>query len=214
VGFLNDKIKSDVKNDFIILDKKVKLIVFSQEVECSSCKDTVAMAEEIATLSSKISVERYNFVADKAKTEQYKIDKIPAIAVVGEKDLGIRFYGLPGGYEFVSFIDAIILVSTENSGLAQKTKEAISKIAKTINIKVFVTLTCPHCTGVVKLANRFAIENKLILSDMIEATTFPHLANKYNVFSVPKVVINETVQFEGALPEEKFLENILKVSDI
>lgn len=210
MSLLDDKVKNAVKNDLSNLKTNVKLVVFSQEIECASCKDAVSLADEVASLSDKISVEKYNFVTDKAKTEQYKIDKIPAIAVADDKDFGIRFYGVPGGFEFSSFIDAIKLVSSRESQLAKKTKEEISKITKSVLIKIFVTLTCPYCPPVVKLANRFAVENDLILAETIVATEFPHLSNKYNVFSVPKTVINETVEFEGAVTEEKFLENILK----
>ncbi|HAX61242.1 MAG TPA: glutaredoxin [Elusimicrobia bacterium] len=210
MSVLDDKVKSSVKKDLSNLKNNVKLILFSQEIECPSCKDASSLAEEVAALTDKISVEKYDFVLNKAQTEHYKIDKIPAIAVVGVKDFGIRFYGVPGGFEFSSFIDAIKLVSSGDSGLAQKTKEELSKITKSVLIKIFVTLTCPYCSSAVKLANRFAIENDLVLSEMVVATEFPHLTHKYNVFSVPKVVINETVEFEGALPEEKFLEQILK----
>ena len=210
MSVLDDKVKSSVKKDLADLKNNIKLIVFSQEIECPSCKDASLLVEEVAALTDKISVEKYDFVMDKAQTEHYKIDKIPAIAVVGIKDFGIRFYGVPGGFEFSSFIDAIKLVSSGDSGLAQKTKEELAKITKSVLIKVFVTLTCPYCPAASRLANRFAIENDLVLSETIVATEFPHLTHKYNVFSVPKAVINETVEFEGALPEEKFLEQILK----
>ncbi len=61
-----------------------------------------------------------------------------------------------------------------------------------------------------RLAHRFAIENDLIKADCIESMEFPDLAGKYRVHAVPKTVINETVSIEGALPEEFFLDGILK----
>jgi predicted DsbA family dithiol-disulfide isomerase len=45
---------------------------------------------------------------------------------------------------------------------------------------------------------------------MIESTEFPHLANKFNVYGVPKTVINDTIFLEGAVPEDVFLEHVLK----
>ncbi|SYZ73143.1 Glutaredoxin-like domain protein (fragment) [Candidatus Zixiibacteriota bacterium] len=61
-----------------------------------------------------------------------------------------------------------------------------------------------------RLAHAFAMENDNITSDMVEATEFPHLANKYQVYGVPKTVVNEKIHIEGAVPEPKFVEEALK----
>lgn len=61
-----------------------------------------------------------------------------------------------------------------------------------------------------RLAHRFAMENDLIAADCIESTEFPELAEKYRVFAVPKTVINESAFIEGSMPEEFFLDSILK----
>jgi len=135
---------------------------------------------------------------------------VPAIVVVGKKDYGIRFYGIPGGYEFTSLIETIKMISFGDSGLTDKVKESVRKITKPINFKVFVTLTCPYCPPAVINAHRFAFENNLIKSNMIEAGEFVHLSNRYNVYAVPKTVINDTVQFEGAMSEDQFLAEVLR----
>ncbi len=61
-----------------------------------------------------------------------------------------------------------------------------------------------------RLAHRFAMENDLIRADAVEASEFPDLAGRYSVFAVPKTVINEGAFIEGSLPEEFFLDGILK----
>jgi predicted DsbA family dithiol-disulfide isomerase len=61
----------------------------------------------------------------------------------------------------------------------------------------------------VQLAHRCAVESELVRADMIEASEFPHLANRYGVYAVPKVVMNERVSFEGALPEKAFVDYLL-----
>ena len=104
------------------------------------------------------------------------------------------------------------MVSAGESGLSAETKEKIKTINKPVHIQVFITPTCPYCPGAVILGHKVAFENDLITADMIEATEFPYLSNKYNVFAVPKIVINEDVQFEGALPEPVYVENVLKAS--
>lgn len=210
---LNDQIKGQLEKEFKSLEGKVKLVVFTQEFECQYCGENRMLAEEVAAFSDKLSVEVYDFKADKEKVEKYRIDKIPAMVVEGEKDYGIRFYGLPAGYEFSSLVEAIKMVSSGESGLSDYSKHALKRLNKPVRIQVFVTLTCPYCPLAVQLANKAAMESDLITSEMVEAAEFPHLANKYKVFAVPKVVINEDIQFEGALPEHAFVEQILKAME-
>ena len=62
----------------------------------------------------------------------------------------------------------------------------------------------------VQLAQRMAIESDMVRADMVEASEFPHLVHKYNVFGVPKTVVNEGVSFEGAQPEPLFLAQVMK----
>ncbi len=194
----------------------VKLVVFTQEFECQFCAETRQIIEEIADLSDKITTEVHDLVADKAMAELYGVDKIPAIVVLGtqdgeDRDYGIRFYGIPSGYEFTSVIEDIADVSKGESGLQPKTKEAVAGITEPVHLQVFVTPTCPYCPQAVRLAHRLAIESDLITADMVEAIEFPHLANKFHVQGVPRTVINETVHQEGAVPEPLLLAKLLEV---
>ncbi len=63
------------------------------------------------------------------------------------------------------------------------------------------------------LAHQIAIESELVRADMVEVTEFPHLANKYQVFGVPRTVINETIHVEGAVPEAMLMAELMKVLD-
>ncbi len=209
MALLKNKDKEVVKKEFAKLKDNVTLIVFTQELECEYCKETRELVEELAGLSDKIKYEIYNFAIDKEKVSEYGIDKIPAIVVKGARDYGIRFYGIPAGYEFTTLIEDIIDVSNGESGLLNQTKEKIKTVDKPVHIQVFVTPTCPYCPSVVRTAHKMAIENPLIRADMIEVIEFPHLAHKYGVMGVPKVVINDKISFEGALPEPHFLQHVL-----
>jgi glutaredoxin-like protein len=195
----------------------VKLVMFTQSIECQFCAETRQLVEEIAGLSDDVTAEIFNFVTDKAVAELYNIDKIPAIAVVrvedGEdRDYGIRFYGIPSGYEFTSVVEDIFDVSKGESGLQPKSKEAVAGLTEPVHFQVFVTPTCPYCPQAVRLAHRFAIESDLITADMVEAVEFPHLANKYSVYGVPRTVIGETVHQEGAVPEPLLLAKLLEAA--
>jgi glutaredoxin-like protein len=205
-----------LQNEFeTALVNPVKLVMFTQTVECQFCAETRQIVEEIAALSEKITAEIYNFVTDKAVAEMYDVDKIPAIAILradnGEdKDYGIRFYGIPSGYEFSSIIEDIMDVSKGESGLQPKSKETVASITEPVHFQVFVTPTCPYCPQAVRLAHKFAMESDLIRADMVEAIEFPHLANKYGVYGVPRTVINEKVHQEGAAPEPLMLAKLLE----
>ncbi len=143
MALLSEEIKKDVQTELQSLKNEVKLIVFTQEIECEYCNENRMLAEEIASLSNKIKVEVYNFTLDKNKVEEYKIDKIPAIAVCDGtgKDYGIRFYGIPAGYEFTSLMEAMRMVSSGESGLLEESKKELQKLNKPVHIQVFVTLT-------------------------------------------------------------------------
>ncbi|GIU72866.1 MAG: glutaredoxin [Candidatus Nitrosocaldaceae archaeon] len=209
MGIIPDNHKEKIKNIFTNLEEPVKIITFTQDFECAYCKDNTDLLKELVTLSDKLELEIYDFVKDIDKAKELMIDKIPAIALIGKKDYGIRFYGIPSGYEFGTLIEDIVDVSKGTSRLSQKSKDRLKTVDKPIHIQVFVTLTCPYCPRAVRLAHQFAIENDNIRADMIESTEFPQLANRYQVMAVPKTVVNDTIAFEGALPEEHYLEHIL-----
>ncbi len=203
-----------LREEFQNLVAPVKLVMFTQETECQYCRETRQIVEELAQLSDKITAEVHDFVTDKEAVEAYKIDKIPAIAIVrgGDepKDYGIRYFGIPSGYEFSSLIEDILMVSQGESGLSQETKQAVAQINEPVHIQVFVTPTCPYCPMAVRLAHQLALESDLITADMVEAIEFPHLANKYQVMGVPRTVINEDYHLEGAVPEPMLLERVLQ----
>jgi len=211
MGLIKESQQKQLKKLFEQLDNDVKLICFTQENECQYCSETRQLVEDVAALSDKISLEVYDFAADTEEVEKYKIDKIPATVIEGKKDYGIRFYGIPAGYEFTSLIDAIVSVSKDESGLSEETKSALSQLKEPVNIQVYITLTCPYCPKAVEMAHKISMESDLVTSAMVDASEFPHLTQKYSVMSVPKMIINEDIQFEGALPEEEFVENVMKV---
>ena len=212
MSLIPDDKKELLRNDFKEkLDYPVKILMFTQEVECRFCSDTRQLVQDIATLSNKLSVEVYDLVKDADKAKEYCIDKIPAIAIIGAKDYGVRIYGIPYGYELQTLIEAIISVSKGRgkTDLSDKTKSILSEIKNPVHIKVFVTLTCPHCPVAASVAHKLAIESDMIIADVIETSEFPDLAMKHNVIGVPKIVINDKTEFVGAFNEDLFAENVL-----
>jgi len=187
----------------------VKIVMFTQEIECKFCSDTRQLAQELATLNDKISVEVYDFVADGGKAKEYGIDKIPALAIIGKKDYGVRIYGIPYGYELQTLIEAVISVSKGKTDLSGKTKAILAEVKTPVHIQVFVSLTCHHCPVAAAVAHKLAVESNMVRADVIDGSEFPQLIQKYDVVGVPKVVINEKVEFVGAFNEDLFAENVL-----
>lgn len=201
-----EALKSDLKEKMV---DSVSIIMFTQEVECQFCSDTRQLVQEFQTLSHKIKVEVYDFMADGDKVKQYGIEKIPALAVVGKKDYGVRIYGIPYGYELKTLVEAVINVSKGTTDLSEKTKSILADVKAPVHIQVFVTLTCPHCPTAATIAHKLAIESDFVKADVIDSNEFPQVAQKYSVTGVPKIVINEKVEFVGAFSEDLFAEHVL-----
>jgi glutaredoxin-like protein len=187
----------------------VTIVMFTQEVECRFCSETRQLAQELATLNDKLSVEVYDFVANADKAKEYKVEKIPALAIIGKKDYGVRIYGIPYGYELQTLVSAVVNVSRGTTDLSDKTKAILADVKSPVHIQVFVTLTCPHCPIAASIAHKLAVESDMITADVIDAGEFPTLAQKYSIIGVPKIVINEKVEFVGAFNEDLFAEHVV-----
>ncbi|HEX2867294.1 MAG TPA: thioredoxin family protein [Ignavibacteriales bacterium] len=210
--FIDDNLKEELKKQLMRLRKKVKMVYFTQELECQFCRETRQLLQELSEVSDMIDLEIKNFVTDKEDAQSFNVDKIPATVLLDENgtDYGIKFYGIPSGYEFSSLLEDIIMLGTGETDLPKKVMDDLKSINQPVHMQVFVTPTCPYCPSAVVTAHRFAYLNKNIKAEMIEATEFPHLTVRYNVRGVPRTVINETDFLEGAAPEHMVLDKIFK----
>jgi len=212
MGLIPEEHKAHLKEELQEgMKDPVRIVLFTQEVECQFCREARELVQEVSSLvPDKISVEIYDFVKDSEKAKEYGVDKVPAIALVGKKDYGIRYYGIPYGYEFNTFIDNIINVSKGSTNLSEDTKKKLQSIEKPVHIQVFVTLTCPYCPTAAGLAHKFALESDKVSADVIEVGEFPYLGQKYSVMGVPKIVINERTELVGAVPESQFAAHVVQ----
>ncbi len=119
----------------------VKLVFFTQTFGCETCLPARQVIDRVAALSDQISVEEFNLVLDTDQVDAYGIRRAPAVAVVGEVDAGIRFYGVPDGHELVSLVESIVLVASGDSGLSDESQALIAAVDQPIDIQVFVTPT-------------------------------------------------------------------------
>ncbi len=164
-------------------------------------------------MNDNIDLQVFDIDKNQDQVDKYQIKRVPSIVILykDNNDKGIRFNGIPAGYEIHSLMAAVKDTAGVESGITEEQKNRISKIDKNIHIQVFVTPTCPHCPTAVIYAHKIAERNDKVVGEMIEATTFPDLSQKYGVRGVPKIIINETHEFVGAQPLDVFLDTIEKI---
>jgi alkyl hydroperoxide reductase subunit AhpF len=141
VAFLQARDEAAVKKEFERLDGPVTLVVFASELGPETNVQTVRLMKEVAALSDRVSVKEYNPHIDRAEALRYGVSVAPAVVVEGARDYGVRFLGIPAGYEFSNLIDAIVAVSRGEASLTEDTKAALHGLDRDVTIKVFATPT-------------------------------------------------------------------------
>lgn len=141
MGLLRDEDAVEIRRRLSTMPAPVKIIHFTQELNLEYGPETRQVLEELAALSDNLSLEIYDFILDKEKVSEYGVDKAPATVIRNGKDYGIRYYGMPAGYEFSTVLDAILDVSRGDSGLGPESKERLSQLDQPVHLEVFVTPT-------------------------------------------------------------------------
>lgn len=209
MSLLNQEIKDQLTDHFSAIKNTVNMHLFVND--CDSCEETKSLLEEVSELNENIKLSVMDLESDSAK--KFSINQAPVIMFTDEngEDLRIRFKGIPAGHEFSAFITTLLEVGGGGEVLPDDFVSRVNSIDKPVDIKVFVTLSCPHCSGAVTKAHKLALMNPNIRAEMIECGAFPELADQYNVAGVPKIVINETNELIGNQPITMFLDTIDKL---
>jgi glutaredoxin-like protein len=215
---MDDTMKDQVREMFDFLVDDVTAHLFIADHQCLYCNDTKDLIMLVAELSDKITVAEHKGPSKKPNespaaasleiSEEFGVKYTPAIVLHGSEKYKVRFYGIPAGHEFGALIGTIVDVSTGVPSLPPDVAEDIQAIDKPIYIQVFTTPQCVYCPTMVRLAHSASILNPLIQSDMIESLEFQELAAKYEVFGVPKTILNETIVLDGMAPPELFVEKL------
>jgi glutaredoxin-like protein len=212
MALLSEQDRETVRARLAILQRPVTILFFTQAIGApETVYLTKRVLDEVVGLNDRLTLEEVNMVLERERAAQYGIEHIPAIALLKDDvDTRIRFLGAPAGYEFMSLVEAVILAGTDDSGLSANTRTLVAQhVTAPLDIKVFVTPTCPHCPRAVTLAHRLAAEHPLIHATCVEATEFMDLSRRFNVTGVPKTVVNDSIEILGALPEDQFVRTIV-----
>jgi alkyl hydroperoxide reductase subunit AhpF len=147
MSLLSPADQDKLRESFDEMTRPVRLLFFTQALGCETCAETRQILDELPLLSDQIAIEEVNFVLEKDRAAQHGIDRVPAIAVIGEdaagqpRDSRIRFLGAPSGYEFISLVTAVLLVGGRGSALTDENRERIAAIDKPVTMQVFTTPT-------------------------------------------------------------------------
>jgi len=211
MGMFTDTVRAQTKDVLREMTEPVSLMYFSQEIECEPCGSATEFVEELATLDDRIFLEKKDFLKDRELAQSLGIHHIPAFALAapgGRRPL--RYYGLPSGYEYGAFLRVLVLYST-GKVVEKISPEQLLGIEKEVNLKVFVLVTCPSCPVMAYQGASLAWLSPKITTEIIETNSFADLANRFSVSSVPKVVINDTVEMTGVPPPEELIAALKKL---
>lgn len=138
---LDEATKTKVRQRLQELQAPVRLIHFTQELNCETCLDARLLLRDLASLSEKLHLEVHNLYQDREHASQLGIERTPATIVANGSSHRIRFFGLPAGYEFATLLEAILDVSRGRSTLKPDTIARLQSISKPVHLQVYVTPT-------------------------------------------------------------------------
>lgn len=183
-GFITASLKTQLSPILNRLTKELVLVV--EDNNSSLSKEMISFVKEFVTLSPKLSYEIIQ--AEMASIKFYDSNK---------QYRNVCFHAVPGGHEFNSFVIAVYNAIGPKQPLEEKTLQTIHKLSKKTNIKVIVSLSCTMCPEVVMATQRIALENKNIEAEVYDFAHYPALKEKYNIMSVPAMIINEEKVYFG-----------------
>ena len=147
MSLLSPADQEKLRESFDEMTTPVRVLFFTQALDCEPCEQTRKILDELPPLSDKIAIEEVNFVLEKDTAAQYGIDRVPALALLtrdasGEaRDTRMRFLGTPAGYEFISLVQALMLAGGHDSQLTPANRARIAAVNTPTIIQVFSTPT-------------------------------------------------------------------------
>ena len=178
---------------------------------CEYCKPARQMLEEVAALSDLISLRQHTIDEDRETFTRHAVDKIPALAFPAGDGRWLKYYGFPGGHEFLTLVETIVDLSRGERLLSEGVRKRLRKLKKDVLIQVFVTPSCPYCPQMARLAYHMALESPHITAEVIEAQEFPELSQRFKVRAVPTTVIDGKTMIPGAVPDTTLIDIIERV---
>jgi len=188
--------------------RRLPIIIPGRE-ECPYCEEARILLTELSSLSDRITLNVHEFAEATQEAAQLGVDKIPGTVIRGALNRPIRYFGFPAGLQFPVIIDGIVDASRGKAALEAETARRLRRLQQDVYLQLFVTPNSPHCAEMSRLVHRLALESPRIRSDIIEATEFPRLIERYRLLAVPTLVFDDAAFFVGAMEEASLVKLIM-----
>ena len=211
-SFLDDELKQQLSAVVERFENPVEIVVFKNPNVDESVAIENAVKDIAAIAPEKLKFVSYNEGENKELEAKVKLTRTPSIAVL-DKDgnfSGLKYSSLPSGHELNSFILGLYNVAGPGQKVAPESLEKIAKIDKPINIKIGISLSCTKCPKTVQATQRIVTLNKNIEMEMINIFTFQDFKNRYDIMSVPAIIIDDTHVHFGEKNVEDMIELLTK----
>lgn len=184
---------------------------FSSKITVKALLDKSPLASQMEGFLNELSgiSDHVECLVSRESDQTAPSETLPALCVLRADgtESGIRFYGIPGGHEFNSFVIGLYNAAGPGQAITKEEEERIGNINKPIDIKVAVSLSCTMCPTTVMSAGRIAAENKMVKAWTYDLALYPELKERYQIMSVPCMIINqERVEFG-----KKSVEDLLNI---
>lgn len=181
-AFLDEETRQALKPVLDRFTHPITLRLYKDDTDLSY--EDEKLLKELASLSDNVSYETVDAPAGKEHT----------ISILGSdgKEAGLSFHGVPGGHEFNSFILAMYNTAGPGQDIGEDMQKRIGSISKKKQITIAVSLSCTMCPDLVAAAERIAADNPHITVDVYDLAHYPELQQKYNIMSVPCLIVNDS----------------------
>jgi len=211
MALLDEKTRSEIRRRLADVPAPVKVLLFVDEAEDG--REAEQMLLEVAGVSRIIQPRLYRRRRDRDAVAAYLVDGFPAFVVAGPSGTILRFFGIPRGFGFGVFFEAIKDAASGRASLPDEVRRKFqATLPVPVHIGVFVTPDCPLCTMASRAAQKLAVEVAGVSADIIQASEFPELVLRHGVRDIPAIVLNGCIRFPGAPSETTLAELVLRVS--
>lgn len=199
----NDLFSSEMKNQLNMVFNRMQneLILKLYLDDSKASKELKQYIDSLAMMTDKITKE---------VILNHSSEEMPCVKIYHKDNTysGLAFHGVPGGHEFTSFVLGLYNASGAGQALDDGIKKRINSLNKKINIKILVTLSCSMCPDLVVATQHIAAISNMVTTEIYDINIFKEYKNKYNVMSVPCMIINDDKVYFGKKNIEQVLEII------
>ncbi len=195
----------------LFTQRELTLSIADQE-PCASCKPTRELLQELSSLSDLLSLRVHIWKEASDEREALGIERVPGIALRGQSNAVFKFYGLPSGTAFPTFVETLTDLSFGETVMSPASIKTLRRLKGDVTVRLFVTPNCPYSPQMMRAVYHLALANPRVKAEVIEAGEFPQLAERYGVRAVPLAVIADTALVPGALSEDAFVEMVVKAA--